>query len=227
MNIQITKYELKLYKDNIPCKCEHCNKIFGISKSDAYRVFKGTKNKRFCSNKCKNSYKTKLFTTEVQCKNCSVVFTKHNCALNENNFCSQTCSAKFNNKNKKFGVRRSKLELFLETELSKIYNQLEIRFNKKDTINSELDIYIPQLKLAFELNGIFHYKPIYGLKKLEQIKINDSEKSKACLDNNIELHVIDCSTLTHYNNMKALPFLEKVKIIIDNKMEQAKGVEPI
>jgi len=43
-----------------------------------------------------------------------------------------------------------------------LYPDLVIHFNKKDAINSELDIYIPSLKLAFELNGIFHYEPIFG-----------------------------------------------------------------
>ena len=38
-----------------------------------------------------------------------------------------------------------------------------------EAINSELDVYVPSLNLAFELNGIFHYEPIYGEKKLNQI----------------------------------------------------------
>lgn len=227
MNIQISKSELKLYKENIPCKCEHCNNIFGISKSDAYRVFKGTKNKRFCSNKCKNSHKTKLFTTEVQCKNCLLIFTKHNCALKQNNFCSQTCSATFNNKNKKFGIRRSKLEVFLEKKLLEKYPNLEIHFNKKDAINSELDIYIPSLKLAFELNGIYHYEPIHGSDKLSQIQNNDNRKFQACLEQGIELCIIDTSKISYFKETNAIPFFNIIQTIIDNKMEQAKGVEPI
>ena len=89
--------------------------------------------------------------------------------MTKNNFCSRSCSATFNNKNKTYGTRRSKLEVFLEKELIKLYPDLLFHFNRKDTINSELDIYIPSLKLAFELNGIFHYEPIYGDNKLSPL----------------------------------------------------------
>ena len=80
-----------------------------------------------------------------------------------------SCAATYNNKNKTHGTRRSKLECFIEKKLSELYPDLTIHYNQKDTINSELDIYIPSFKLAFELNGIFHYEPIYGEEKLNQI----------------------------------------------------------
>jgi hypothetical protein len=66
------------------------------------------------------------------------------------------------------GYNRSKLEIYLEQELIKLYSTLEIHFCRSDTIGSELDIYIPSLKLAFEINGIFHYKPIFGEDKLKK-----------------------------------------------------------
>lgn len=97
MNIQIDKSELELYKDNIPCKCEHCNKIFGISKSDAYRVFKGTRNKRFCSKECSLESRFKLGNVQCNCKQCGKEFTRCISAVGKNNFCSHSCSAKFTN----------------------------------------------------------------------------------------------------------------------------------
>lgn len=98
MGIKIAESELKLYKENIPCECENCNKIFGISKSDAYRVFKGTKNKRFCSRTCLGEYKTKTQRKEVCCKNCGKSFMKHLSAISHNNFCSKSCAGTFNGK---------------------------------------------------------------------------------------------------------------------------------
>ena len=98
MNIQITRDELKSYKDNIPCKCEHCNNIFGISKSDAYRNFKGTRITRFCSLKCKNENKIKSASVECVCLYCDKTFIKKKSAVGSNNFCSSNCAATYNNK---------------------------------------------------------------------------------------------------------------------------------
>ena len=127
-----------------------------------------------------------------------------------NLFCSKSCSTKYNNENKKSGSRRSKLEMWIEEQLKNKY-EFEIIFNGKDTINSELDIYIPSLKLAFELNGIFHYEPIYGDEKLKTIKNNDNKKFQACLERKIELCVIDT---TKKNDKK---YLEIINTIIKLK----------
>ena len=78
---------------------------------------------------------------------------------------------------------------------------LDISYNKKDIIESELDIYIPSLKLAIELNGIVHYEPIYGSDKLTKIQNNDKQKSIRCYEAGIEFATIDtskCSYHKHY-----------------------------
>lgn len=54
----------------------------------------------------------------------------------------------------------------------------------------ELDIFIPELKLAFEINGIVHYKPIYGEEKFNKIKEKDILKNKSCKDKNIRIITI-------------------------------------
>ena len=134
----------------------------------------------------------------------------------KNNFCSLSCSTTFNNKNKTTGTRRSKLEIWLESKLPILYPDIEFHFNKKDAIGSELDIYIPSLSLAFELNGIFHYEPIYGSKKLGQIQENDISKSKACHDAQIDLCIIDTSGLTYFKPDNAQKYL----VIIDNVIKE-------
>lgn len=132
-------------------------------------------------------------------------------------FCGKSCAAKHNNGNKKFGIRRSKLEMWLESKLKISYPMLEIHYNRKDTINSELDIYIPSLNLAFELNGIFHYEPIFGEEKLNSTKNNDNRKFQACLEKQIELCIIDVSSLTYFKDSKVIKYFDIISKIINTK----------
>lgn len=54
----------------------------------------------------------------------------------------------------------------------------------------ELDGYNSDLRLAFEYNGIYHYKRIFKKQKLEQIQKNDRLKVELCRENSIKLIVI-------------------------------------
>lgn len=139
-------------------------------------------------------------------------------AMRIKKFCNHSCSAAYNNTHKTKGCRRSKLEIYLESQLKLLFPNLDLRFNEKSAINSELDIYIPSLKLAFELNGIFHYEPIYGADKLSQIQNNDNRKFQACLERGIELCIIDTSTYSYFKEQTAKKYLEIVLNIIRSKL---------
>ena len=64
-------------------------------------------------------------------------------------------------------------------------------------IGTELDFYFPELKLAAEINGFLHFKPIYGLDKLKRIKEIEADKVKKCRKLRIALHIIDVSQEFH------------------------------
>lgn len=203
-------------KYNIDQICDYCSKSFKRKSNDeSTRKRKGIVRK-FCSRICRDLGNKKTIT--LPCKICSKIVERIPSSLQKNTFCSKSCAATYNNTHKNHGTRRSKLEIYLEEKLKEKYPNLEIHFNRKDAINSELDIYIPNLKLAFELNGIYHYEPIHGPEKLTSIKNNDQRKFQACLEKQIEICIIDTSSFTYFKEDRAKKFLIIIGNIIDNKL---------
>lgn len=156
----------------------------------------------------------------VSCDQCGKMLNKKpaKVRMTKHNFCCQSCAAKYGNAHKTKGTRVSKLEVWLSKQLPLLYPSIEFHFNRKDAINGELDIFIPSLNLAFELNGIFHYEPIYGPEKLASIQNNDTRKAQACLERGIELCLIDVSTFKYFKESGAIKFLKIVQDIIENKI---------
>lgn len=204
-------------RELIPCECYRCKKTFYTPKNIVQRGLLGKRSVKYCSPKCHHD--STVTRVECSCLHCGkkIVKAPNVFKLSKNVFCSCSCAATYNNTHKTKGYRRSKLERWLEEQLSKAYPNLEIHYCRKDAINSELDIYIPSLKLAFELNGIFHYEPIYGGPKLEQIKNNDTRKFQACIEVGIELCIIDTSSLHYFKPEKAERFLHIICRVIDTK----------
>jgi len=83
-----------------------------------------------------------------------------------------------------------------------------------------LDIYIPSLNLAFELNGIFHYEPIFGVDKLEKINKNDISKSKTCFNMKIDLCIIDTSYQKYIKPKTSQKYLDIITNIINERLLQ-------
>lgn len=217
-----TEEEFKLAKsyDKLPCECYQCKTIFFKTKHYIHMVYNKNSNNRglFCSIACSNINKNKQLI--VKCLNCNKEFNKSQSEIKKhpNNFCSKSCAASYNNKHKSTGNRRSKLEIYLEEQLTNLYPTLEIHYNQKSAINSELDIYIPSLNIAFELNGIFHYEPIFGVDKLEQIQNNDISKSKACIEAKIDLCIIDTSQQKYFKESTSKKYLDIITNIISKRL---------
>lgn len=206
--------------DKLPCECEHCHKTFFKLKKEINCFLNGNKNRsiKFCSKQCLSLSNKGRFELLI-CLTCGSEFKKLNSQIKKsiNHFCSKSCSATHHNKNKKHGTNRSKLELYLEEQLTLLYPNLQIDYNKIDSINSELDIYIPLYKLAFELNGIFHYEPIFGLDKLNKTQKTDSNKFQRCQEQKISLCVIDTSSQKYFKESTSKKYLDIIVNIINQR----------
>lgn len=216
------EYNSAKSKTMLPLECKNCEKTFYIEKHYIQKILnnKNTSNTYdFCSKQCcGESNRTRQM---VNCCQCGKEFykTPNQIKKTKNHFCSQSCAASYNNTHKTKGTRRSKLEQYLEHKLIETYPSLEIIFNDKMAINSELDIYIPSLKLAFELNGIFHYEPIFGESKLNSIQQNDSNKFQKCQEKGISLCVIDTSSQKYFKEQSSNKFFNIIKDIIDDNLQ--------
>ena len=218
------QFKIATSRERLPLKCEQCQKTFLVEKHEINKVLTGRRKKKieykFCSKEC--SYVSQTTSKTIACKQCGKSSKKQLRELKKsktkNFFCSQSCAAIYNNAHKKHGYRRSKLEMWIESEVKKRYPNLEILAVEVTTINAELDLYFPTLKLAFEFNGVFHYEPIYGEEKLKRIKSNDQRKFQACIEKGIELCIIDSSSLEYFKISKAQKYLDIVTSILDQKL---------
>jgi len=203
-------------------QCFNCHEYFHRDKRSTWGNRQNNHNLH-CSRDCSFITRQKKGLVHTYCRWCGTFVSKQVNQIAKSKsgyiFCGRSCSAKYNNAYKTRGIRRSKLEEYIEHQLKSSYPQLSLIFNSKTVINSELDIYIPELKIAFELNGIFHYEPIYGQDKLNSIQSNDDRKFQACLERGIELCIIDTSHQKRFTEKGSIKYLSIIKSIIDMKIK--------
>lgn len=182
----------KTINTNTNTKCSQCGKPFHIKPS---RAKKSTNH--FCSKGCHNNHMkgTSRSHIEIKCDWCNEPFLRRKklVAGKNINLCSYECSGFYKGTIKKKGHQRSRFEQYIEDNIFNDYPFLYIKFNDRDVIGSELDIYIETLNIAFEINGPYHYLPIRGYDKLNKIIKRDIIKQCSCLKNDIVLHIIDVS----------------------------------
>ena len=130
-------------------ECLHCKKIFARTKHFIQVSLWNMKNRKrkyacdFCSNKCFSAYVHPIIPLKkIPCDQCNKLFFKTRFAVKatKHNFCSHSCSAIYSNAHKTKGTRVSKLEVWIQNQIQILYPNLEIHFNRKDAIKSELDI---------------------------------------------------------------------------------------
>ena len=217
-----TEAEFKAAKSRqlLPLRCLHCTKTFHKTKHDIQGILnpRTVKTGDFCSHACFYNSTYVL----VECLQCHKSFKKCPSQIRKttHHFCCRSCGGKYNSAHRTNGTRCSKLEQWLQIQLPALYPNIEFHFNRTDAINAELDVFIPSLKLAFELNGIFHYEPIFGPDKLASIQTNDNRKMLACAEKGIELCVLDTTSQRYFKERTASKFLNIIRSIIDLKINR-------
>jgi hypothetical protein len=192
--------------EQVMLQCLHCSKIFLLEKHRVQRaVERGTG--KYCSQTCARH--ARRTSQEVLCANCKNTFRKHGVELKRTraHFCSRSCSAQHNNKLKKFGAtRRSKAEDYLCKLMRQDFPDLTLVQNDRSLLPSglEIDIFIPSLKLAIELNGPIHYYPLFGESKLKKIQAADVQKQLEIQLLGCDLLVVDISAYGYFKKAKAM-----------------------
>jgi len=191
-------------KNRINLTCKICgNSFFRVSSQF-------TSNDYFCSPECRAV--GSITSIKLNCTECNkeIVKTKSIFKNSKSNrfFCSGSCCSKYYKRNQNFGYNRSKFEIWLEEKLSTEFPNLKILFNDKSLLKYEVDIYIPALNVVFEINGITHYKAIFGEKRYQSTIFLDNYKKEYCIKNSINFYVIDVS--------EKLNKIDSEKRIMDN-----------
>lgn len=216
-DLQKSKGNLSRERQCLTLECPQCTKLFNIEVSDCHeRIITKKQTTIHCSRECSNFNKHAI----LNCKQCDKTFTKIKSEIlkTKNHFCSRSCGATFNNKNKSYGIRRSKTEKFIEKMIKINYPDLQFYCNNKKQIGSELDFYFPNLNLALEFNGPLHYTAIYGEEKLKKIQANDMEKMTNCHKQSIKLITINTSKDYHIKEDTLNKRMLEIFNILDNEI---------
>jgi ribosomal protein L33 len=198
--------------------CHACGIEFQRKKSEVMKSIR--KGKKFscsvgCSNRLSNSGLQRFVT--LKCDECGQEFTRVMKDYRKNQlrnaaklYCNKHCAMIALNKSPRSSRPTSSHEVIMSQIIKDNYdNNICIFNNVRDVFpdNLEIDIWIPSVCLAIELNGVCHFYPIYGEDRLKKTQSNDYKKSMLAQKMNINLLTIDTSSLKSKSKQQVLNFL--------------------
>lgn len=184
------------------CTCDHCDKTFYKTPS---RIRESQNN--FCSAECRGLFNRKR--SLVVCLTCGQQFEKNDCYIErtEKSFCSNECYQQYPDKINRLDCRRSRAEDYLYKLITNDFPQLSVSKNDTNILgnNMEIDLAIPTLKIAIEVNGPVHYKELFGKEVLK--KTQERDRKKADILNKIGYQLIILDISEYHNFKRAQPYV--------------------
>lgn len=176
----------------------------------------------FCGRICSNAHQNQRL--ELPCATCGKVCFKQMHELKRsksgNVFCNLSCANTWSNFSAKKKISKSILENYIQEQLKIDFPFLEMAFNYMGAIESELDVYIPSLKVAIEINGPLHYTPALGQYRFDTIRANDVKKTKACKAAGIQLYLLDASKFKYLSDSSRNRYYPQIRSLIDRLIEE-------
>jgi hypothetical protein len=216
------------YKKNIwnkkILKCPTCEEDFKIKLG----IYNSTRRRKpghifYC---CKQCHSKSMITSSSDivsfiCDNCGKSFDKmKKLRLQPLKFCNKSCRAKYFARVNNLGGQRSLMEQKLELYIREFFPSVILNINDRDILGGlELDLYLPELRFAIEVNGPCHFIPIWGEDTLKHTRRNDIIKSNYCQKKGIRLlYITDILDRKHDNTEQI--FKTQIKPIIIDMIDE-------
>ncbi len=170
----------------------------------------------------------------LQCEGCGALVVRSEAHMRKSKhgkpYCSKSCRMRHYNAHilPRSSCHRSEPEDMLIGLIRAGFPDLELLPNDRTTLDShlEIDIYLPTIPLAIELNGPVHYLPIYGDERLAKVQTKDSRKHLELHQRGIALLVLDISKLKSKKQQRAFIEAQYAELVRPLIMEAREGVSP-
>lgn len=164
--------------------CDHCGQ--------SYETHDCVQNSRFCSPACRYAHKTQEGTEIVKCAECGQQFRA--AISTSRRYCSRDCF-------RKASINYRQTEQYILGQVDKVlgrqYSRLlehtfEWLINPETGYHLYIDAFYPELALAVEYNGIYHYEDtgFDNRYSLEQRQTLDTLKAKLIAEHGLKLLVL-------------------------------------
>lgn len=177
-----------------------------------------TKMRVYCSRAC--TALSKINRVTIKCNQCGIEKQQIPSHVKSTNFCNSSCKSKYFIKLRK-GFKKSFAEIFLLNLIKTDFNNLTIFDNVRSILPSglEIDIFIPDVNLAIELNGPCHYFNIYGADTLNKVQNRDLIKQTEIQQLGFKFIVLNISMISCRTKLKKFlldQYINNIKPILSN-----------